>query len=89
MWWPFPAMINGPLSAASLVFPIPEALMRKEDSLSCDHSQKDWWPGQAQLGTLSLAPLSLRPSKNGREPKGSEGAREPLRVSQQVCSKAP
>lgn len=24
-----------------------------------------------------------------REPKGSEGAREPLRVSQQVCSKAP
>lgn len=49
MWWPLTChTINGPLSAASLAFPVPEVLMRKEDSLGCDHSQKDWWPDQAK-----------------------------------------
>lgn len=56
---PLPAMTNSPLPAASLVSPVLEVLMRKEDSADCDHSQKDWWPGLVQLSTTTPAPWSL------------------------------
>lgn len=42
--------------------------MGKEDALGCDHSQKDWWPGQAQLGI----PCSFKPQA---EPKVGENTK--------------
>lgn len=78
---PSPAMINDPLSAASLVFPVPEVLMRNKDSVGCDHSERlVSWPGPA-----GYSPLLLYSSEH----KGSEGTQGPLRVYQQICSKAP